>query len=107
MNLTPRQKQYIWIMGSFRSMVAVQGRGKRTPKLMYAVADEEQTVYIFGYSDPLYSLKHRGLVRCLQDNKSYVLTEEGEAVFNRLVYTQAGLTLNREIKEVQLKKETT
>ena len=24
MNLTPRQKQYIWIMGSFRSMVAVQ-----------------------------------------------------------------------------------
>ena len=28
MNLTPRQKQYIWIMGSFRSMVAVQGRDR-------------------------------------------------------------------------------
>lgn len=103
MKLTDRQKQYIWLMGSFPKYVAEQGRGYRTEKLMYGLDDDNERLYIFGYSTPFLWLTNRGLVRRLQnDTRGYVLTDEGEAQFTRLLAAGAGMNLNRQIRLVQL-----
>lgn len=103
MKLTDRQKQYIWLMGSFPKYVAEQGRGYRTEKLLYGLDDDNERLYIFGYSTPFLWLTNRGLVRRLQnDTRGYVLTDEGEAQFTRLLAAGAGLEINRKIRQVEL-----
>lgn len=103
MKLTDRQKQYLWLMGSFPRHVTEQGRGYRTEKLMYGVDDDAERLYIFGYSDPLFFMARRGLVRRLQnDTRGYVLTDEGEAEFNKLHLSGAGGDINRNVRAVAL-----
>lgn len=102
MSLTPRQKQYIWLMGSFPFHVAIQGRGVRSQKLIYALKEDE--LYIFGYSTPFLWLENRGLVRKLANHsRVYVLTENGEKEFRKLLVKGAGLDINRHIREGQLR----
>jgi hypothetical protein len=97
-SLTARQKQYIWLMGSFPEKVAVQGRGYRTSDLLYGF-DEDELV-IFGYSDPFLWLENRGLIRKLANHpKGRVLTDEGETVFGQLLLSGFGaLAPVREVK---------
>lgn len=104
MNLTDRQKQYIWIAGSFPDRIVEQGRGYRTKRLMYALNKDDDTVVIFGYGTPLYWLVNRGLFRKLQARNTFTLTEEGEAVFRKLLATQAGMRINPLIREVRVKE---
>lgn len=101
--LTDRQKQYIWLMGSFPKKIAVQGRGYRTDRLMYGIQDDE--LVIFGYSSPLFWLENRGLVRRLGNANAYVLTETGERAFKDLHVRGAGLSINRSIRKVTVKVE--
>lgn len=96
--LSDRQKQYIWLLGSFPDKIAVQGRGYRTSKLMWGIKDDE--LVIFGYSDPFLWLKNRGLVRKLDNANAYVLTEAGERAFTDMHVRGAGLAINRQIREV-------
>lgn len=39
--LTPRQQQYIWLIGSHPELIAVQGRGKRTRELLYGIDEND------------------------------------------------------------------
>lgn len=105
--LTDRQKQYIWLVGSFPYLIAQQGHGYRTAQLLYAIDEEEQRLVIFGYSTPFLWLERRGLVRRINNADAYDLTDEGEQVFKLLVARQEGLSLNRQIRKVRLapKKE--
>lgn len=97
MSLTARQKQYIWLMGSYPDKVAMQGRGYRSPELKYGIDGHE--LVIFGYSTPLLWLRNRGLVRRLQDMRYHELTEEGRAVFQRLLLDGFGASAPvREVK---------
>lgn len=101
MRLTDRQQQYLWLMGSYGDKIAVQGRGYRTQRLLYGIKEDE--LVIFGYSNPLYWLEGRGLVRKLQNANAYVLTDDGERAFQELVVRGAGMTINRSIKEARVK----
>lgn len=96
--LTDMQKRYIWLMGSYPQHVVEQGRGYRTKALMYGFRDD--TLFIFGYSMPLYFLEGRGLTRKLQDGRHHVLTDAGEAAFGELLTSGYGLVAN--VEEVQL-----
>lgn len=102
MNLTDMQRRYVWLAGSFPDRVFVQGRGKRSPKLLYALNSPEEIV-VFGYSNPMLWLVNRGLFRKLQAHNTYTLTDEGEAEFKRLHATGAGLRINASIRETQVK----
>lgn len=97
--LTDMQKKYLWLMGSYPDLIMVQGRGKRTPKLLYAIRDDE--LIIFGYSQPPYWLENRGLIRKLQMPNAYDLTEDGEIRFKSMLAKGEGLWLNRGIRKVQ------
>lgn len=101
MKLTDRQQQYLWLMGSFADKIAVQGRGYRTKRLLYGVKDDE--LVIFGYSNPLYWMEGRGLVRKLQNANAYVLTDDGERAFQQMLVRGAGLRINQNIKEARVK----
>lgn len=102
MSLTPRQKQYIWIMGSYPERIAIQGRGYRTKVLGYGLVGEDE-LYIFGYGTPFLWLDNRGLTRPLANNrKARVLTDEGERVFQRLLL--AGFGADAPIREVTVKE---
>lgn len=84
MNLSPMQKKYIWLAGSFPSRIVEQGRGRRTRQLLYALTDDGERLVLFGYSNPMEWLVHRGLFRHLQERHTYTLTGAGEAVFEQL-----------------------
>lgn len=101
MNLTDMQKRYLWLAGSYPNRVLVQGRGRRSPRLLYALNIPEEVV-VFGYSNPMMWLVQRGLFRALQAHNTYTLTEEGEAEFRRLLASGAGLRLNAQIKETRV-----
>lgn len=101
MNLTDMQKRYLWLAGSFPDRVLVQGRGKRSPKLLYAINIPDEIV-VFGYSNPMMWLVQRGLFRKLQANNTYTLTDEGEAEFRRLLASGAGLRLNPMLRETRV-----
>lgn len=89
MTLTTMQKQYIWLAGSHSDMVVQQGQGKRSKTLLYGIDEAEGTLIIFGYSNPLYFMKDR-FFRQLQDFRSYVLTDAGQAEFNKLLLVGFG-----------------
>lgn len=93
MNLTDMQKRYLWLAGSYPDRVFVQGRGRRSRKLLYALNIPDEIV-VFGYSNPMIWLVRRGLFRALQAFNTYTLTVEGEAEFGRLLTMQSGLRLN-------------
>lgn len=99
--ITDRQKQYIWLLGSFPQKIGIQGRGYRTERLMFGLTEDE--IVFFGYSFPLEFLSRRGLVRKLQNAQAYVLTTEGEIVFQQLLVRGEGMTLNRKIRQVAVK----
>lgn len=61
-----------------------QGRGKRTARLLYAIDEEAEALVIFGYSNPPEWLVRRGLIKRTQGG-TYVLTDEGEAQFRRMI----------------------
>lgn len=100
MQLSDMQKKYIWLAGSFPNHLVEQGRGKRTPKLLYAIDDNgpDNILVIFGYSSPLKWLAHRGLFRSLQDPRYYTLTEAGQAAFERLLIPGLSSTLFHETR---------
>lgn len=100
--LTDMQKRYLWLMGSFPDRIMVQGRGYRTERTRYAVNLEGELV-IFGYSNPAMWLENRGLIRKMQAPNSYTLTEDGEHEFQEMLARGDGLTLNRQIREVEAK----
>lgn len=82
MSLTKMQKRYIWLAGSYPTLAVVQGRGKRTAKLWYAVTDDE--LVLFGYSNPMLWLCQRDLFRPLQARNHFTLTGAGEMIFEQL-----------------------
>lgn len=96
--LTDMQARYLWLMGSYPSLIMIQGRGYRTERLMYAIRDDE--LIIFGYSNPAFWLSSRGLIKPLQAPNSYALTDEGTRVFTELVARGVGMKLNKQIREV-------
>ena len=99
-NLSDMQRRYIWLAGSFHDRVLVQGRGRRSPKLLYAIHRPEELV-VFGYSSPMLWLTRRGIFRPLQARNTYTLTEFGESIFARMVASGAGLKLNQQIRETE------
>lgn len=101
MNLTIMQKRYIWLAGSFPARTIEQGQGKRTRKLLYAL-DGEDNLVIFGYSNPMQWLVHRGLFRPLQARNMFTLTNAGEDAFERL--NASGGISNDLFEEVKLNK---
>ncbi len=101
-NLTDMQKRYIWLAGSYPQSVIQQGHGVRGLPLYFAF-DEDRTLFLFGYSNPLYWLENRGLFKKLQDEKSYALTEEGERVFASMVLSDWGARHSETFKEAKLK----
>lgn len=101
-HLTDMQKRYIWLAGSFPDLLVEQGQGRRRPPLWYALT--EDAVVIFGYSDPLYFLEHRGFFRRAQDRRFYILTEKGEDVFRKMLVVGDGAWPNKEVREVRLKR---
>lgn len=101
-NLSDMQKRYIWLAGSFPDRVLVQGRGKRSPRLLYALNIPEEIV-VFGYSNPMLWLVNRGLFRRLQARNMYAMTDEGEAIFRKMHASGAGERINAGIREVQAK----
>lgn len=105
--LTARQKQYIWLMGAHPDKIAIQGRGYRSPELRYGFDGDE--LVIFGYSEPFLWLRNRGLVRRLENNmKAHVLTDEGEAVYGKLLLAGFGGSAPvREVKVAPAKPITT
>jgi hypothetical protein len=109
MRLSPTQRRYVWLAGSFPARVVQQGRGVRRargakgqPVTLYAL-NIPDTLVIFGYCHPLYFMESLGLFRRLQDARQYTLTDVGEAEFRRLLAKGAGLELNRGIREVEAK----
>lgn len=89
MSLTPRQHQYIWLIGSHPQLIAVQGRGKRTRELLYGIDDGE--LVIFGYSEPFLWLDNRGLTRKVANHpRGRVLTDAGEKEYQRLLLNGFG-----------------
>lgn len=100
MSLTERQKQYIWLAGSYPDRILEQGRGIRGRRLAYALNLPDKIV-VFGYGNPMIWLVNRGLFRKLQARNCYTLTDQGETVFQKLVLSQAGLRLNAGIRETQ------
>ncbi|WP_226018669.1 hypothetical protein [Novosphingobium sp. FKTRR1] len=98
MNLSQRQREYIWLAGSYPDKIVVQGRGYRTAMLKYGVDDDE--LVLFGYSTPLLWLQRRGLFRKLANANAYVLTEAGEEVFGTLLLSGAGAKLNEGLRQV-------
>lgn len=101
MKLTKMQQRYIWLAGSFPSLVVVQGRGYRQPRTMYHVDQDAGEITIFGYSYPLYFLVRRGLFRRLQAPGAYTLTDQGETQFQQMLIRGDGGRLNDEIREVR------
>lgn len=98
--LSPMQKRYIWLAGSFPGRMIVQGRGNRKGKLMYAV--DERKLTLFGYGTPIFFLANRGLLRKIDEREGYELTPEGKAAFDKLLASQAGLKLNDEVERVTI-----
>lgn len=96
--LTATQARYVWLAGAYPDRVLVQGRGKRSPRLLYAI-NRPGEIVVFGYGNPMMWLVNRGLFRGLQARNTYTLTEKGEAEFRRLLSAGAGLKLNKEIRE--------
>lgn len=101
--LTDMQKAYIWLAGSYPKRVVVQGNGKRSPKLLYALHGEDEIV-LFGYSNPAEFLVHRDLFMRLQARHTYDLTDMGRRVFERLLAAGAGLKINARVKETKVKE---
>lgn len=99
-NLSDMQKKYVWLAGSYPSRVLTQGRGRRSPRLLYALNLPDEIV-VFGYSNPMIWLVNRGLFRKLQGHQMYTLTDEGEACFRRLLVSGAGMKINDGIEEVR------
>lgn len=100
MNLSKRQKEYIWLAGSYPDKITVQGRGYRTARLKYGIKDDE--LVIFGYSTPLLWLERRGLFRKLANANAYVLTDDGEQAFRELLLKGDGGDINQQLLEVQV-----
>lgn len=91
--LTPRQQQYIWLIGSHPELIAVQGRGKRTRELLYGIDEADGELVIFGYSETFLWLDNRGLTRKVANHpRGRVLTDEGERVFQRLCLNGFGIS---------------
>jgi hypothetical protein len=65
---------------------------------MYALSDDE--LVIFGYSNPPYFMEIRGLMRRGQAPHSWVLTDAGEAEYQRMLANGDGLDINQEIRLV-------
>jgi hypothetical protein len=101
--LTKMQRRYIWLAGSFPSLVIVQGRGYRSRKTMYAINEDAGELIVFGYSNPLYFLEARGIFRKLQSPNAYTLTEKGDSLFGKMLIAGDGATLNDEVIEVRRK----
>lgn len=102
-NVTARQKQYVWLMGSHPNKIAVQGRGSRSRELRYGVSDEE--LVIFGYGEPFLFLRCRGLARPMANYpRGYALTDAGQALYNRLLL--AGFGAGAPIRQVKVGAKT-
>lgn len=95
------QKRYIWLAGSYPDLLLIQGRGRRSQKTLYALDRPSGELVLFGYSDPCYFMLDRYFRRGQAPN-SYILTEQGEEVFNRLLRTGEGLEINEQIFETRL-----
>lgn len=104
MALTLMQKRYIWLAGSYPDKIVVQGRGKRSRKLLYALDDDE--LVLFGYSYPMQWLVQRDLFRPLQARHTFTLTGAGEDIFARLHATGEGGKLNDLIEKVRVASYT-
>lgn len=102
--LTDMQARYVWLAGAYPDRVLVQGRGKRSPRLLYALNRPDEIV-VFGYSNPMISLVNRGFFRALQARNTYALSEKGEAEFQRMLTAGAGLRLNAQIRETRAKEQ--
>lgn len=94
------QKRYIWLAGSFPSLIVIQGRGYRSQRTMYRLKHDDGELVIFGYSNPCFWLENRGIFRAGQAPHSYVLTDEGERLFRQLLASGAGMKINQQIREV-------
>ena len=104
-DLTPRQKQYIWLIGSHPHLIAVQGRGKRTKDLLYGIDEDDGELVIFGYSEPFLWLDNRGLTRKVANHpRGRVLTDEGERVFIGLQLKDFGF--NAPVRKVEVAKRS-
>lgn len=101
MRLTPMQEAYLWLAGAYPDRVVYQGRGKRGPRLLYAL-NVPGELHIFGYSNPLGTLVKRGLFRRLQDGRACDLTEAGQTEFQRMLVAGLGMQLNKKIREVKV-----
>lgn len=99
-NLSDRQRQYIWLMGSYPDKIAEQGRGYRTRELKYGL--DGDTLVIFGYSTPFLWLQKRGTVRKLQNANAYVLTEVGKTVFRKMQLRGDGFDMRKMTQKVQV-----
>lgn len=100
-DLTEVQQCYVWLIGSYPNLVAKQGRGYRGRPIRYAVDGE--TLYLFGYSNPIYWLLNRGLVRKMQDASLYELTDAGREVFQRLLVSGFGFKAAKLLRKAKLK----
>ena len=101
MSLTLMQKRYIWLAGSHPDKIVVQGRGKRTRKLLYAIDGEE--LVLFGYSNPMQWLVHRDLFRPLQAYSTFTLTGAGEDIFLRMQTNGDAWTIKDQVEECRVK----
>lgn len=101
MSLTLMQKRYIWLAGSHPDKIVVQGRGKRTQKLLYALDGEE--LVLFGYSDPLQWLVERDLFSPLQAPNTFTLTGAGEDIFLRMQINGDAWTIRDQVEECRVK----
>lgn len=100
MSLTLMQKRYIWLAGSHPDKVVVQGRGKRSRKLLYGIEGDE--LVLFGYSNPMTWLVARDLFRPLQASNAFTLSGAGEDIFLRLQLDGEGLKITEVIEEVRV-----
>ena len=102
--LSPMQRRYIWLAGSYPKFALVQGLGYRTQYLKYTLNEDVGQVIVFGYQNPAYFLEGRGLLRKLQSRNHYTLTDEGESAFRGLLVAGAGIRINTEIELVRERK---
>lgn len=101
--LTDMQKRYIWLAGSYSELILIQGRGYRTRQTKYAVDEDAGELIVFGYSNPCYFMEGR-FFRKGQAPNSYILTEQGEDAYRRLLASGAGGKINEQIRKVQARR---